>query len=111
MHLEELIQVHSVTINKLSAHAAMTLMPDHEYTGMTRVIIAAGLETLKISKCGKIDRKYFESSIFQHAKQLWLNRCEAQIQPHENTTIEMGRADSAFDYIYKNGKNPKGWPF
>ena len=111
MHFEDLLRVHAVTIEHLSIHADKVLMPDHEYTQFTRMIISSGLVILRSDNASEIERKRFESKIFACAKEKWLARCESQIQPDEDKVAEMKRADKAFDYIYKNGRNPKGWPF
>ena len=110
MHLEDLLKVHFATIEHLSAHADKVLMPDHEYTQIVRAVILAGISVLKSAHCKDKDFRKFEEEIYKYSKLKWLALCESQIQPDEDKVVEMQRADKAFDYIYKNGRNPKGWP-
>jgi hypothetical protein len=111
MRVEDLLNVYAVTVDKLSAHADKALMPDHEYTQVVRVIISAGLSVLRSEQASEKEQRWFEAEIYECAKEKWLARCETQIQPDEDKAVEMKRADKAFDYIYKNGRNPKGWPY
>jgi hypothetical protein len=111
MRPEDLLKVHSVTIEELSAHADKELMPDHEYTQIVRVIISAGVSVLKSMDGSEKEQRKFETEIYRYAKEKWMARCESQIQPDEDKSVEMKRADKAFDHIYKKGRNPKGWPF